>query len=205
MATTQTSSLLLKRGSTGYFDGEILPSSLHTIFRKDRGGNKRGGGVLLAVKTDLLAYRRLDLEPQNSEILVCDFVSPTSFKITVCLCYRPIDRRTVLYLCITLSVYLQICVKLLIESALLAIPICLPIDQEYVSDFSNSTDGVKFCNQTNSHFLTQVMKEPRLLEFHTPARLFGNCFFFNCPEEIFDVNAVEDFSSDHLARSVSRC
>ena len=58
-----------------YFDGEILSSSLYTIFRKDRGGNKRGGGtVLLAVKTDLLAYRRPDLEPQNSEILVCDLV-----------------------------------------------------------------------------------------------------------------------------------
>ena len=63
----------------GYFDGEMLSSSLYTIFRKDRGGNKRGGGVLLAVKTDLLAYRRPDLEPQNSEILVCDFVSPNSF------------------------------------------------------------------------------------------------------------------------------
>lgn len=46
----------------GYFDGEILSSSLYTVFRKDRGGNKRGGGVLLAVKTDLLAHRRPDLE-----------------------------------------------------------------------------------------------------------------------------------------------
>ena len=73
----------------GYFDGEILSSSLYTVFRKDRGGNKRGGGVLLAVKTDLLAHRRPDLEPPNSEILVCDFVSPNSFKITFCLCYRP--------------------------------------------------------------------------------------------------------------------
>ena len=58
-----------------YFDCEISSSSLYTIYRKDRGGNKRGGGtVLLAVKTDLLAYRRPDLEPQNSEILVCDLV-----------------------------------------------------------------------------------------------------------------------------------
>lgn len=36
----------------GYFDGEIYSSSLYTIFRKNRGGNIRGGGVLLAVKTD---------------------------------------------------------------------------------------------------------------------------------------------------------
>lgn len=70
----------------GYFDGEILSSSQYTIFWKDRGGKRRGGSVLLAVKTNLLAYRRPDLEPQNSEILVCDLLSPNSFKIAFCLC-----------------------------------------------------------------------------------------------------------------------
>ena len=52
----------------------------------------KGGGVLLAVKQELfrlLAYRRPDLEPQNSEILLCDLVSPNSFRIIFCLCYRP--------------------------------------------------------------------------------------------------------------------
>ena len=39
----------------GYLDSEVLSSSLYTIFRKDRVGNKIGGGVLLAVKADLLA------------------------------------------------------------------------------------------------------------------------------------------------------
>ena len=35
-------------------------------WRRQYSGNKRGGGtVLLAVKTELLAYRRPDLEPQN--------------------------------------------------------------------------------------------------------------------------------------------
>ena len=116
----------------GYFDGEILSSSMYTIFRKDRGGNKRGGGVLLAVKTDLFAYRRPDLEPQNCEILVCDLVSSNGFKITFCLC-SVIDRRTALYLWITVSVYLQVCVKLLVESALLAISKCLPLTGNMLS------------------------------------------------------------------------
>lgn len=40
----------------GYCDGEILSSFLYTIFQKDRGGNKRGDGVLLATKLDLLAH-----------------------------------------------------------------------------------------------------------------------------------------------------
>lgn len=73
----------------GYLDNEILSADFYTIFRKDRESSKRGGGVLLAVKADILAYRRPDLEPLNSEILVGDLVSPNSFKITFCLCYRP--------------------------------------------------------------------------------------------------------------------
>ena len=34
------------------------------------------------------------------------------------------------------------------------------INWEYVIDLSNSTDGVKFCNLINYHFVTQVVKEP---------------------------------------------
>ena len=64
---------------------------IEIVISKDRSDNKRSGGVLLAVKTDLLAHRRPDLEPLNSEILVCDFVSLNSFKITFCLCYRPLN------------------------------------------------------------------------------------------------------------------
>ena len=75
------------------------------------------------------------------------------------------------------------------------------IDWEYVIVLSNSTDEVKFCNLINSHFLTQVVKEPTRIS-HS-AKTILDLFFYNYPEEIFDVNAVEDFSSDHLAVSFS--
>lgn len=74
------------------------------------------------------------------------------------------------------------------------------IDWEYVIDSSNSTDGVKFCNLINSRFLTQVVKEPTRIS-HSSSTL--DLVFYNHPEEIFDVNTVEDFSSDHLAVSFS--
>ena len=142
----------------GYFDGEILSSFLYLIFRKDRGGNKRGGGILLAVKTDLLAYKRPDLEPQNSEILLCDLVSPNSFKkITFCLRYRPPN-------CSLFTDYFECLLANLRETSG---RICIvgdfnmpSINWEYVIDLSNSTDGIKFFNLINSQFLIQVVREP---------------------------------------------
>ena len=182
----------------GYFDGEILSSSLYTIFRKDRGGNKRGGGVLLAVKTDLLVYRGPDLEPQNCEILVCDFVSSNGFKITFCLCYRPPKC----------SLFMDYCECLLANLRETTGRICIAgdfnmptIDWEYVIDLNNSTDGVKFCNLINSNFLTQNVKEPTRISHSSKTIL--DLVFYNYPEEIFDVYAIEDFSS--ISRSVSRC
>ena len=166
----------------GYFDGEVLSSSLYTVFRKDRGGNKRGGGVLLAVKTDLLAHRRPDLEPPNSEIFVCDFVSPNSFKITFCLCYRPPNC----------SLFMDYFECLLVNLSETTGRICIvgdftdmpTIDWEYVIVLSNSTDGVKFCNLINSHFLTQVVKEPTRIS-HS-AKTVLDLVFYNYPEEIFE-------------------
>ena len=103
--------------------------------------NKRGGGVLLAVKTDLLAYRRCDLEPQNPEILVCDFVSLNSFKITFCLCYRRPNC----------SLFIDFFECLLANLRETTGRICIvgdfnmpTIDWEYVFDLSNSTAGVTF-------------------------------------------------------------
>ena len=43
------------------------------MFRKGRGGIISGDGILIVVKSYTLAYRRRDIEPRNSEILVCEF------------------------------------------------------------------------------------------------------------------------------------
>ena len=49
---------LLRRGYriTWLLDNEILPEKTYSIFREDRKGNRRGRGVMLAVKADVLAY-----------------------------------------------------------------------------------------------------------------------------------------------------
>jgi len=152
------SSLLLRRG----FMMAILMRKYYLLHyiqhyeRMHRGGYKTGGGVLLAVKTGLLAYRRPGLEPQIYKIL-CGLVSPNSFKAIFCLCYRPPN-------CSFFMDYfecLQICVKSQLglhcwqfQHAYNQLGIC------YI-DLSNSTDGIKFWNLIDSHFLTvQVVKKP---------------------------------------------
>jgi hypothetical protein len=41
---------------------EIFPKDLYTIYRKDRTGRKRGGGVLLAISTDILSSEQPELD-----------------------------------------------------------------------------------------------------------------------------------------------
>lgn len=48
----------------GCLDNELLAADLNTIFRKDRGGKKRSGGVLLNVKAAII-IRRPDLKQQH--------------------------------------------------------------------------------------------------------------------------------------------
>lgn len=58
-------------------DSEILPG--YSIYRRDRAG-KTGGGVLTAIKSDIQASRRSDLERDNTETVVIEiFTSIKSF------------------------------------------------------------------------------------------------------------------------------
>ena len=150
------------------------------------------------MKTNLLAHRRPDLEPQNSEILVCDLLSPNSFKITFCLCYRPPN-------CSLVMDYFECLLANLRETSgriYIVGDFNMPsINWEYVIDLSISTDGIKFCNLVNSQFLTQVVREPTRISH--PSKSILDLIFYNHPEEIFDISAIEDLSSNHLAVSFS--
>ena len=72
-------------------DSEILPENQYTIYRRDRVDGRRGGGVLLAVKSNVLSFRRCEIEPLRTEILVCELLPSNSKKLTICVCYRPLD------------------------------------------------------------------------------------------------------------------
>ena len=80
-----------------FYDNKILSDKRYNIYRRDRGGNRLCGGVMLVVKTDLLSYRRSDFEPANSEILVCDVYPFNQKKYTICICYCPPDCQQFFY------------------------------------------------------------------------------------------------------------
>ena len=60
------------------------------IFRKDGGGIRNGDGILIVGKSYILACKRRDPEPRNSEILVCEFCTSNRLKIIFCAAYRPL-------------------------------------------------------------------------------------------------------------------
>ena len=137
-------------------DNEILSEKTYSIFRKDREGNRRGGGVTLSVKANILAYRRAGLELIDSEILICELLPSNGFKITVCVCYRPPD-------CTEFIHYLENLLKSLHESNCSRICIVgdfnLPdIDWESFTS-NNSHMGRDFCDLINWYFFTQMVHE----------------------------------------------
>jgi hypothetical protein len=67
------------------FDGEIFPSNYH-VFRNDR--NSHGGGVLLAIKSDLCPSDTCDFISDDLEIIWADFKT-TKGKVLFGVFYRP--------------------------------------------------------------------------------------------------------------------
>lgn len=78
-------------------DYEILPNG-YTIFRKDRIG-RRGGVVLLAFKSQSMAWRRYDLEA-NCELVRCEFLSSLGQKILFGVYYRPPNTGVEYFQCL---------------------------------------------------------------------------------------------------------
>ena len=70
-------------------DSEILPGNDFNIHRRDR-TDRTGGGVLLAVRENILSMRRQDLE-SSAEMLVCELRPESKKKIAVIVFYRPPD------------------------------------------------------------------------------------------------------------------
>ena len=60
----------------------------YLCFRKDR-VHKRGGGLLIYTKNNLPCIRRQDLEHASCCELLCIVITQGSYKVLLCLCYRP--------------------------------------------------------------------------------------------------------------------
>ena len=73
-------------------DSEISLNG-YTLFRRDRGENKRGGGVLLYVSSDLVVSLRDDIgRAQLCESVWCDIICGAE-KTLLGVCYRPPDSK----------------------------------------------------------------------------------------------------------------
>ena len=68
-------------------DSEILPSIDFDVHRRDR-ADRRGGGVMLAVRSNIPCVRRHDLE-SNAEILACELRPKARGKLLMAVFYRP--------------------------------------------------------------------------------------------------------------------
>ena len=64
---------------------ELLPG--YSVFRRDRIG-KVGGGVFIAVKNGIQATRRLDLEPESSELVATELIASNKNRFLFTF-YRP--------------------------------------------------------------------------------------------------------------------
>ena len=77
--------------TSAILDHEILPSC-YDVYRRDRGEDKRGGGVLIAIKNDVASTRRTDLET-NCELVVVE-VNPSRGQQVSCwwILSSPLDK-----------------------------------------------------------------------------------------------------------------
>ena len=70
---------------------ELLSENNFKIHRKDR-ANRIGGGVMLAVRNNILSIRRKDLENDQTEMLACEIRPNTKKKLLILVFYRPPNR-----------------------------------------------------------------------------------------------------------------
>ena len=84
-------------------DHEMLPSC-YGIYRRDRGEDKRGGGVLIAIKNDVASARSTDLET-NCELVVVlvNLSGATSFLLVDFI----VTRRQMVNICWRLRTFWQ--------------------------------------------------------------------------------------------------
>lgn len=156
------------------------PSNNFQIFRTDRPGTKRGGGVLIALQMSYLAYPVLSMALENFELIcidITDFCAKT--KIRVIAVYRPpklSDNST------------EILLNTISDLCAIDLPIIL------LGDFNLHNDPVSenFSLSTLSLGLTQHVTMP------TRGNTILDLIFSNVFGLVSDISSLPPFaSSDH--------
>ena len=177
-------------------DKEILPSGFN-LYRRDRPGTKRGGGVLVAIKTAIKSNRRDDLE-LNCEFVACEIYPSKCMKVAVCGFYRPPSTK---------FEYLQEFNKLLhvLNQESCPLVICgdfnFPeINWDYQLASGSDNLAVTFCEMVNDSFLTQINRDPTRITQTTSSIL--DLVLTNFPERFHRISTFDTLlSTDHLGIS----
>ena len=170
-------------------DLEILPSTF-TIHRKDREG--RGGGALLAVRSNIQCFRRMDLET-DCELLWCEVFPVPSYSYFIGVFYRPPnnDLKCLQELAKSLEKLEDLSNR---YRVLLLGDFNLPdIDWNVISPLHPNQLSDFFCDCIVNQFcLTQVVDSP------TRSDSILDLILTDSPENIMDINIGECLgSSDH--------
>ncbi|KAI8478187.1 hypothetical protein Bbelb_440810 [Branchiostoma belcheri] len=173
-------------------DQEVIPPGYAT-YRKDRHhthAGRAGGGILLAVSSNVRSRRRPDLEPKD-EILVCEVQPPGLGKLATVLCYRPPSGDLSTFT-VNLSSALE---KVKDEYRMYCVlgDLNLPkVDWNScaVTDRGKESD---FCEVINDHFLYQHNMIPSNHCNH-----ILDLVFTNIPEKVSSIKELPtEFDTDH--------
>lgn len=173
-------------------DHEILPRhfSVHRKDREETAPGVRGGGVLLAVDSDIPSRRRADLEADDGEILVCELGNSSQQRLALVLCYRPPVSDSASFIDSLETTLNQVSLH---YSSFFVLG-----DFNYPHINWNDNDRIDdFSLMMNTFFLSQVND--------VPSNAHNNVLdlmFTNTPNTITDVTDVHaDFPTDHTVLS----
>ena len=166
--------------------------SVHRSNRQDR----KGGGVLLALRRELIAIRRSDLEIDGAEVVMVEISQRSKDSVLLGVCYRPPTAK------MEYSLILRQCLERIDASRFTTFYLVgdfnFPcIDWHSLSPTSSDALTLDFCSMLNDHFLVQCN--------HILTRILNgsanvlDLILTRTPEFITNIEVLPDhFDSDHL-------
>ena len=167
-------------------DSEILPNWDFTIHRRDRAkfNDKRGGGVMLAVRNSIPSFRRLDLE-SAAEILACELRPSGKKKVLFVVFYRPPSSDLSYLKEFTKS--LRLVSKAKFDNIVIAGDFNLPnIDWININATTENPIYSHFIKIINDYFLWQV------IDFPTRENNILDLILTSIPEKLTNIEGSQD-------------
>ena len=196
------------------FQNTEIFSDDYQVFRKDR-VDRKGGGVLLALKNVLPANNRTDLQSRmthHNEILVVETICQSYGKVAIIVCYRPPSDNSLDFVH-NMRTTLSKCVNAGIEQMCLLGDINLPnVDWNYTIPTCNDIIHNEMCNLLQDFSLTQSNFSPSTVHGNILDVVLSNIqdriHFVECYEDIIDsdhyvIQFFLDFKH-HKKRAVRR-